>query len=169
MVERSSLEGIVASFRAAPWTGRVYRLMLGDTPPDRENTLGARWNPPDIASIYASLNGATCIAEVEYNLARQPRPVRSGLRKTLYEIEVSLAATVDIEVVLPKLERIGVGRPQLFADDMKASQEFGRLVTWFGFDGLFVPSARGDGNNLVIYPGRAVDSYRFEVIHQRAL
>jgi uncharacterized protein (AIM24 family) len=87
----------------------------------------------------------------------------------LYEIEVSLAATVDIEVVLPKLERIGVGRPQLFADDMKASQEFGRLVTWFGFDGLFVPSARGDGNNLVIYPGRAVDSYRFEVIHQRAL
>jgi RES domain-containing protein len=128
-----------------------------------------RANPPDIAAIYTCLKPAVCIAEVEYGLARQPRPVKPGLRKTLYQIEVALSATVDIGPVLPELEGIGIGRTQLFADDMRVSQEIGRLVTWFGFDGLFVPSARSSGNNLVIYPGRANDSYQFEVVDQRVL
>jgi len=91
------------------------------------------------------------------------------LRKTLYEIQLSLATTVGIEPILPKLERIGVGKPELFADDMKLSQEIGRLVTWFGCDGLFVPSARSVGGNLVIYPARTSDSYQFDVVGQRIL
>ena len=169
MVDRSSLESILASLKSSAWSGRVFRVMLNDYPPDRENTQGARWNPPDIAAIYTCLKPAVCIAEVEYGLARQPRPVKPGLRKTLYQIGVALSATVDIGPVLPELEGIGIGGTQLFADDMRVSQEIGRLVTWFGFDGLFVPSARSSGNNLVIYPGRANDSYRFEVVDQRVL
>jgi hypothetical protein len=42
---------------------------------------------------------------------------------------------VDLTTLLPDLDKIGSGSTQLFADDMKASQEIGRLVTWFGFDG----------------------------------
>jgi RES domain-containing protein len=53
--------------------------MLNDYPPDRENIQGARWNPPDVAAIYACFEPAVCIAEVEYNLARQPRPVKRDL------------------------------------------------------------------------------------------
>ncbi len=169
MVDRSSLDSILSTLKSTPWTGRVFRVMLGDYPPDRENTLGARWNPPDVAAIYTCLAEETCIAEVEYTLARQPRPVKPGLRKTLYEIQLSLATTVGIEPILPKLERIGVGKPELFADDMKLSQEIGRLVTWFGCDGLFVPSARSVGGNLVIYPARTSDSYQFDVVGQRIL
>lgn len=163
MIENVTLEGILASLRSVPWRGRVFRVMLNDNPPERENIRGARWNPPDTAAIYTCLDQRICIAEVEYGLARQPRPAKSGLRKTLYEVEVALSTTVNLTDVLPALERIHIKHEQLFADDMKVSQEIGRLSTWFGFDGLFVPSARGPGNNLVIYPGRVTESYRFEV------
>ena len=70
MVDRSSLDSILSTLKSTPWTGRVFRVMLGDYAPDRENTLGARWNPPDVAAIYTCLAEETCIAEVEYTLAR---------------------------------------------------------------------------------------------------
>ena len=63
--------------------------MLNDYPPQRENTLGARWNPPDVAAIYTCLEPAVCIAEVEYGLKRQPRPTKVTLRKTLYTMSMA--------------------------------------------------------------------------------
>jgi RES domain-containing protein len=164
MAHGASLEEILATLKRRAWSGRVFRLMLEDYPPHRENTLGARWNPSDLAAIYVSLAAETAVAEIEYNLKRQPRRVNPRLRKTLYEIEVSLAAVVDLEEVLPELGRIGIDRTQLFADDLKASQEIGRLVAWFGSDGLLAPSARAAGKNLVIYPRWTGDGYRFEVV-----
>lgn len=169
MAGATSLENVLATLQSVAWSGRVHRVMLNDYPPDRENTQGARWNPPDVAAIYTCFEPAVCIAEVEYNLTHQPRPVRPDLRKTLYEIEVTLAAVVDLTPLLPRLEEIGLGMAQLFADDMKASQEIGRLVTWFGYDGLIVPSARFEGRNLVIYPGRANENYTFAAISQKVL
>jgi RES domain-containing protein len=169
MAGATSLENALASLQGAAWSGRVYRVMLNDYPPDRENTQGARWNPPDVAAIYTCFEPTVCIAEIEYNLARQPRPVRRDLRKTLYEIEVTLAAVVDLTPLLPHLDRIGIGASQIFADDMKTSQEIGRLITWFGFDGLIVPSARYEGRNLVIYPARTNENYAFETISHKVL
>lgn len=169
MVDRGTLEDIIGSLKSAPWDGRVFRVMLGEYPPDRENNQGARWNPPDVAAIYTSRKCHTCIAEVEYHLARQSRPVRADLKKTLYEINVSLGAVVTLDDAIERLEAIGIDRPRLFSDDMKLSQEVGRLITWLGHDGLLVPSARADGENLVIYPGRTTDSYRFDVLGQTPL
>lgn len=168
MIDRS-LESILASLEGKAWSGRAFRVMLNEYPPDRENKRGARWNPPEIAAIYMCLEPSVCIAEVEYGLSRQSRPIKAGLRKTLYEIDVGLAATVDLAPILPELERIGIGTSHLFADDMKFSQEIGRLVTWFGFDGMLVPSARKTGTNLVIFPDWTNESYRFDVVDQRVL
>jgi RES domain-containing protein len=169
MAGATSLENALASLQSISWSGRVFRVMLNDYPPDRENTQGARWNPPDVAAIYTCFEPAVCIAEIEYSLARQPRPVKRDLRKTLYEIEVTLAAVVDLGPLLPQLDEIGIGPAHLFADDMKTSQEVGRLVTWFGFDGLIVPSARHGGKNLVIYPGRTNETYSFTTINYKPL
>jgi RES domain-containing protein len=169
MIDPSSLASLMASLQSVGWSGQVFRVMLNDYPPDRENTRGARWNPPDVPAIYTCLEVRVCIAEVEYGLARQPRPVRPGLRKTLYRIEVTLSNAVDLESLLPDLKALGIDAAQLFGDDMRVSQEIGRLATWLGFDGLFVPSARSTGKNLVIYTGRTSDSYRYEVIEQKSL
>jgi RES domain-containing protein len=169
MADRSSIESILASLESSPWRGRAFRVMVYDYPPDRENTVGARWNPPETAAIYMCLEPEVCIAEVEYGLRRQPRPVKTGIPRTLYEIDVELSTVVNLESALDDLNEIGIGRAQLFADDMKVSQEIGRVVTWLGCDGLLVPSARKAGTNLVIYPGRATESYKYEVIGGKPL
>jgi len=49
MTGATSLENAVASLQGAAWSGRIYRVMLNDYPPDRENIQGARWNLPDVA------------------------------------------------------------------------------------------------------------------------
>jgi|SRR6185437_3595720 len=168
-LDRNSLEEILASQKSFAWEGKAFRVMLNDYPPDRENTFGARWNPPDLAAIYCCLDPAVCMAEVEYGLARQPRPVKADLRRTIYRIDLAVGAVMDLSAIRPKLEAIGIGASELFADDMKVSQEIGRLATWLGCDGLIVPSARKTGHNMVVYPGRTGDSYRFDVIDQTLL
>jgi RES domain-containing protein len=158
---------ILAGLPARPWEGVVYRLMLADYPPERENIVGARWNPAGIGAIYTSESAEIAIAEVTHHLLQQPRPVRRDLKKTLYEIKVALAAVVHLEEVIPHLERAGIPQHLLVGSDLNTSQAIGKTVTWLDRDGLMVPSARARGKNLVIYPTYTKDgSYRFEVLSQ---
>lgn len=161
---------IIEALPAEEWIGTVYRVMFSNYPPDRENTVGARWNPPDIAAIYTSLTAETAIAEIAYHVAIQPRPLRSDLKRTLYEISVHLDAVVDLTAAIADLEAAGISKEKLLASDMAVSQAIGRTVTWFDRDGLLVPSARGPASNLVIYPAWAKnESYRFDVADHREL
>jgi RES domain-containing protein len=156
---------ILAELPARPWRGIVYRLMLADYRPERENTVGARWNPPDTAAIYSSESADIAIAEVMYHLNLQPRPVRADLKKTIYKIDVELAAVVNLADLIPHLERAGIQHHAIVGNDWSTSQAIGKTVTWLDRDGLFVPSARAAGKNLVIYPAYTKpDRHRFDVI-----
>jgi RES domain-containing protein len=155
---------------AQPWHGTLYRVMLGDYPADRENVVGARWNPPGVGAIYTSELAATAIAEVDYHLRQQSQPIRRDLKRTLYEIHVELGAVVDLAQSLSRLAKIGIDETKLMADDMQISQAIGKTITWLDRDGLRVPSMRAAGCNAVVYPSWAKEElYRFSVISQRAL
>ena len=112
--------------------------MLAGYPPERENTVGTRWNPPEVGAIYTSLSAEIAIAEVTHHLSLQPRPVRPDLKKTIYEIKVELAAVVDLEDVIPHLERAGIPHHLLVGNDFNTSQAIGKTVTWLDRDGLMV-------------------------------
>ena len=113
--------------------------MLGDYPPDRENTVGARWNPKDVPAIYVSESADTAIAEVNYRLSLQSRPVKKDLRRTLFEIGLSVGALVDLTELLDKLDRVGIKREHLLGADVTSAQMIGRTATWLDRDAL-----RGD-------------------------
>jgi RES domain-containing protein len=68
--------------------------MFADYPPDRENTLGARWNPPGVPAIYTSLSRDGVVAEAEYQLSMEP--LRPKVRRTVYELSVRLSSVLDI-------------------------------------------------------------------------
>jgi hypothetical protein len=70
-----------------PWAGQAFRHMFGDYPPDAENTRGARWNPPGIATIYTSLTREGALAEAEHQIAVQP--IRPRARRTIYTLELT--------------------------------------------------------------------------------
>lgn len=140
------------------WEGVIYRHMFGAYPPSRQNTLGARWNPREVAALYASLERETALAEAEYRISLEP--FRPKARRTLYSISARLERVVDLTDP-DALAQVGITEVELTSDDFAVCQKVGGAVQWLGNDGLLVRSARADGSNLVIYPS---NDYDFEVV-----
>ncbi len=132
--------------------------MFADYPPERENTRGARWNPPQVPAIYLALSRDVALAEAEFQMRSQP--VRPKARRTIYRIKVRLSNV--LEIADSRLRELGVD--DITAADHRACQRISGAVERMGSDGLIVSSARAKGSNLVIFPNRASDDYLFEVL-----
>lgn len=128
--------------------------MFADYPPELANTGGARWNPPGVDAIYASLERETALAEGEHRL--QAEPIRPRAKRTLYVLHVRLAAVIDLRDDLAR-HKLGLSEEDLADNDMARTAQVGGAVEWLGSDGLLVPSVRALGTNLVIYPNRMED------------
>lgn len=143
------------------WSGVVFRHTFADYPPDRENTTGARWNPPGVPAIYTSLLRETVVAEAEYQISAQP--LRPKAKRTIHQIELKLSSVFSLTD--PRiLAACGVSMAALSEIDMGASQEVGGAAEHSRHDGLLVPSVRHDGVNLVIFPRRTTADYLFKVV-----
>jgi RES domain-containing protein len=164
--DRDLLQSL-ARIPASRWSGVVYRHMFANYPPNRDNTLGARWNPPEVPAIYTSLSRDTIIAEVEYQISLEP--LRPRVRRTVYEIGVALSAMLDLSS--PNLlNRLGLSSDDLVSIDHSSCQMIGGAVEHLGHDGLLVASARATGGlNLVIYPNRQTAEDKFEVLAQEII
>jgi RES domain-containing protein len=147
---------------ASPWSGRAYRHMVNDFPPTLQNTAGARWNPRDVAAIYASLERDAALAEANHRLSLEPLRPRVS-RRTIYELRVELADVVDLSAT-GALADVGVGDEQLRDFDFSVCQLVGGAVAFLGHDGLIVPSARFSGLNLVIFPTALQADAQLEVV-----
>lgn len=144
------------------WAGQAFRHMFGDYPPDAENTRGARWNPPGIATIYTSLTREGALAEAEHQIAVQP--IRPRARRTIYTLELTLASVLDLtDPAL--LQSLGVGPTDLTAYDMTACRQLGGAAHWLQHDGLLLPSARSNNTNLVIFPSTRSPDASFEILN----
>jgi RES domain-containing protein len=152
----------ISQLGAVGWEGEVFRHMFADFPPDRENTVGARWNPPEVPAIYTSQTRAGALAEGEYQILMQPR--RPKAKRTIYKIGLLLANVITITD--PKILRaFGIERNELEGIDPGMCQRLGGAVERLGHDGLVVPSARSSALNLVVFPNRQVaNRYRFEIL-----
>lgn len=158
--DRKTIE-TVERFPSAPWEGVVFRHMFGDFPPERENSRGARWNPPETPAIYTSLQRDTALAEADYYIGLQP--IRPRAIRRIYRLSVALNSTIDLSD-WDQLAKLGVRKGSFKSIDHADCQIIGGAVEWLRHDGLLVPSARAEGINLVIFPNRQTPDYRFEVL-----
>jgi RES domain-containing protein len=147
------------------FSGVVFRHVLGDTAPLRANTRGARWNPPDVSALYTSLERKTAIAEGDFLISLQP--IRPSVTRWIAQIQITLQRVIEIDEVT--LQKLGISREALEALDHAPCREIGGAVNWLGFEGLIVPSARSNGQNLVIYIGHQDPAGLFEVIGKEPL
>ena len=153
---------LLDALEAAPQTRlsvAAWRHMFGRTPPDRENTAGARWNPPGVAALYLSCTRDGAIAEGDHAIAVQP--LRPKARRRIYEVRLTLQKVVDLRAA-SDFAATGLTQADLGDDDHARCQELGAAIDWMGYDGLLVASARSDADNLVIYPAQASASARFD-------
>jgi RES domain-containing protein len=150
----------------APWEGVAARHMLAGHLPDTENTRGARWNPAGTAAIYLSTTRDGARAEADYHLSLQvPRP---RVRRTMYDIELTLANVLDLTQD-NILDELGIGLAELTDVTMVACQEVGGAASWLSHDGILVPSARSSAVNLVVYPANRDASAVFEIRGEQEL
>ncbi len=137
------------------WRGRVWRHMFNEYAPERINTGGARWNPPGVGAIYAALERETAIAEGDHMIHVQPR--RIFRRRVLYELAVEVDQVVDLTDPA-SLASVGLTMADIASDDFTACQRIGGAIAWLGHGGILVPSARRDGDNMVILIGPGGDA-----------
>ena len=167
MLRDKEIRNRIAQLDVKLWKGQVYRHMFAGIPPDRENIRGARWNSPRVGAIYTSLRRETALAEANYRLSLESIPLRRDALRTIHRIEIALSRVVDLSE-WAELSKFGISRATLDSLD-KASfricQDVGKAVYWHEHEGLLVPSLRGDGSNLVIFPNNQRHGWLFEVIH----
>lgn len=117
---------------------------------------GGRYNTPrKFGALYLSRTRAGCIAEIKRRSAYPPRYV-------LGKIKVYLSKVCDLtdETLLKSL---GINREQLTADDWDETQILGEIIRDAGFEGMIVPSAAGDFNNLVVFKDQLTGKSRVEL------
>src|SRR5438876_11797119 len=116
------------------WEGVVYRHMFGANPPEKENQLGARWNPAEVPAIYCSLDKETAITEGDFQIAVQPFKPKAERR--LHEIEVKLTSVVQLLTDWALLEKLGVTQQSYQSIEPPRCKEVGGAVSYLGHDGL---------------------------------
>ena len=149
------------SLAVIEWSGTVYRHVFGDLRPDRENTRGARWNPPETPAIYCSLSREAAVAEGNHLAGLYP--VAPSVEQKVHTIRVRLSRVVDLSD-WKLLKQLGVEASAFEADDYTTTQAVGGLAEWLGCDGIIVPSARHSGGNLVVFPRKAEITDYFDAV-----
>ena len=134
--------------RGAVW----YRVVI----PSRRKTIlamdgafinGGRYNAPlEFGALYLSKTKKGCASEVTRR-AVPPRKFVVG------KIKVTLGKVCDL-TDSELLKKLKLTKEQLTADDWNETQTLGELIWEAGFEGMIVPSAAGDFNNLVIFVDR---------------
>lgn len=138
----------LAQLKPSTWSGRVWRHMFADNPPDKANGRGARWNPPRTDAIYVSLERETALAEAEHQIASQP--IRPRAKRTMYQLDLDLSNVLDLtDATL--LAGLGVDREALSREDFTECQRVGGAAAFLGHDGIVVPSGRHRGFNLIVF------------------
>ena len=156
----------LARFELHPWSGTVWRHTLADTPPEKTNTRGARWNPPGVEALYASLDRPTAVAEGDYLIESQPVPLRA--KRTIHRLDVELKSVLDL-TGNGVLASLGIDEEALASDDHTRCQAVGGAAWFLDCDGLIVPSARSPGHNLVILFEGTESNPEIRVLESEAL
>jgi hypothetical protein len=142
---------LVESIDAVPpqsFIGEVWRVTWATRDPLAGNAGGGRWSPDNsFEAFYTSLKSNGAMAEVYHHLSRAP--VFSSSNVNLNRLSVSLNQVLRLNT--DYLKRLGLDDPLAHRVDYSLSQSIGAAAHMLDFEGILVPGARWDCENLVIF------------------
>jgi hypothetical protein len=139
----------IDAFKRVPFEGNVWRIVPDGRDPLQGYPAKARWDPGTFDVLYTSLEPQGSLAEIHFHLSRQP-VFPSKLSLSLFKLEVRTSRILTI-ADMRDLENLGVTSeqyPQLLYD---RTQSIGDAAYFLGFDGMTVPSARWNCQNLILF------------------
>lgn len=144
-------------FRGAYWYRAIFHTRRTSIlEMDGAFLYGGRYNPPErFGALYLADSREGCAAE----LARRPAAPQGYLAGKIRVTLHGLCDLTDPEL----LAELDVTVEQLKTDDWTETQLLGTLVRDAGFEGMIVPSAAGEFNNLVIFMDQLDNSSAIEL------
>jgi len=142
--------------------GEVFRSTRKNLDPLVSSTSGGRWAPKDgPAVLYTSTEPDGALAESAFHWSQfTPLPSKP---MALHRLGVSTGNT--LRLLRADLTGLDVDWNRYREADYERTQEIGSAVSFLECDGLLVPSARWDCENLVIFTDNHDYSQRLEVLH----
>lgn len=138
-------------------TLEVWRITRAGRDPVRGSAAAGRWSPGGTVEVlYTSLEREGALAEIGFRLGLEP----VWPSRLVHEIHAIGAVTertlrfADIET----LGAFGIDASRYSGFDYLACQALAAAAHFMEFDGLLVPSARHDCQNLVIFMDRGAAS-----------
>lgn len=144
---------------AVPFTATVFRATRLGGVAEAFSTSGGRWSPPDsyqtVPVLYTSLSRDGAIGEVaSYLSLLKPRPTKPI---AIHSLEITVTSVVkltldelaDLDVDVTRFSDRPYARPP--KDSILRTQEVGAVLNFLEHDGLLVPSARWDCDNLIVF------------------
>ena len=132
------------------FVGTVYRVVWAERSPLQGSSVArGRWNSPDsgfeVLNTSLEAEGAAAEFEAFWSLFEQ-RPDRTALN---WKLRVRLRRVINMD--FESLEELGVQRTEYTSRQYVRTREISDGLNYLGCDGLIVPSARYDGENLIVY------------------
>ena len=152
MLHKFELTDAISRLPEIQFEGRVFRVMAGNFDPTAPSGSGGRWAFPTSADggcsvLYTSRSRDGAIAEVASYLALStPRPSRP-----LYVHALEIATHKTLRLTIDDLKRLGVSEAEYGNRNYFVTQQIGAAVNFLGYDGLIVPSARWNCENVVLF------------------
>ncbi len=136
-----------------PFEGDVWRVLREGREPLQGYPTGARWDPPGgFDVLYTSLDPHGARAEVFFHLNRAP-VFPSQTVYLLHRIGVRTRKTLRL-ADKNALAALKVDAARFSELDYRRTQAIGDAAYFLGFDGLLVPSARWECQNLILFTDR---------------
>jgi RES domain-containing protein len=153
----SALIDAVESLSGSAFSGTLWRVVREGRDPCACSTAGGRWDDATFDVLYTSLERDGAIAELYFHLAQGQPVFPTKVRYFLFELQAKLESAVDLSD-RALLSSLGVNMTrfgQLSYFERKGeyprTQEVAEVAHFLEHQGIVVPSARWQCNNVVLF------------------
>lgn len=153
------IDAVEASFREA-FDGTVWRVVRTGRDPLQGSSPGGRWDDGTFDVLYTSQDADGALAEMYFHIMRGQPVFPSEMVFHLFELHVALGRALRL-ADMAALEKFGVEAGRYGAlgfsrkqEEYRRLQEIAEAAHFLDFDGLIVPSARWECQNIVLFTDR---------------
>ena len=154
----------ISSLASTSFSGTVFRVVPDKLRRRVLSTEGNRYYSGryhiagETGILYTSLGEDVALRELARHAARAT--LQGGLATG--RIKVRLQRVLDLTDE-GNLRKLGVSREDLTSPNYALTQAISMHVRTVGFQGILVPSAAGDGKNLVVFENNLAEGCSFDV------
>jgi len=151
----------LGAFETERFEGEVFRATRLNLDPCAESTSGGRWAPRGwVPVLYTSQLREGALAEIAYHWSQlTPLPSKPAV---VHRLAVSVRRS--LRLLRGRLDDLGVDIRQYESINYRRTQEIGAAVAFLGCDGLIVPCARWDCDNLVLFMENYALTSRLDIV-----